>query len=77
MKSSVLKAAGGTAPAYDELCASLAAELLATVESFAARHGLGPLHSDGLRQMSVKLPDAAAELMMFGFNVWPDDLPAQ
>lgn len=75
MKSSTLKAAGGTAPAFDELCASLAAELQATVESFGARHGLGPLDPEGLHQMSVKLPDAAAEVMMFGLNVWPDDLP--
>lgn len=74
MKSSVLKAAGGTAPAYDELCAALAAELLATVESFGARHGLGPLDHEGLRQMSVKLPDAAAELLMFGLDVWPDGM---
>lgn len=71
----MLKAAGGTAPAYDELCAALATELQATAESFGARHGLGPLDPEGLREMSAKLPDAAAELIMFGLNVWPDDLP--
>lgn len=75
MKPAVLKATGGTAPAYDELCAALAAELQATVESFGARHGLGPLDPEGLRQMSVKLPDVAAEALMFGLNAWPDDLP--
>lgn len=62
-------------PAFDELCRMLADELLKTAESFGARHGLGTLDSEGLRQMSVKLPAVAQELAMFGLNVWPEDLP--
>ncbi len=61
--------------AFDELCRLLADEIQDAVQSFAAEHGLGQLDPEGLHQMSVKLPAVAQEALMFGLNVWPDDLP--
>jgi K+-sensing histidine kinase KdpD len=54
------------------LSSALGGEILKHTNRFAQERGLPPMRAAGLDQMSTKLDDIAAELLMFGHDTWPD-----
>lgn len=62
---------------FEEMTEKLTERIVAAVQDLGRSEGLPTFAAEGLAQMSVKIPDIAQELLMFGFNVWPDDLESE
>lgn len=59
-------------PTFQLMRQLLVRRLLSTAREFARDHDLPALDESALRQMSVKLDDVAGELLMFGYDAWPE-----
>jgi hypothetical protein len=61
-----------SAAQFSQLTSSLGGVIIEHTSKFAAQHKLPPMNAAGLDQMSAKIDDFAAELLMFGCDTWPD-----
>lgn len=68
--------AAAQAPAYSAIVSSLAHHLLQTAEAFLLTNGCVFAVEGFERQASTSMTDVARELVNFGADRWPDDLPS-
>jgi K+-sensing histidine kinase KdpD len=57
---------------FDQLSSALGGVIVELAGKFAQEHDLPPMQAAGLDQMSTRLDDFAAELLMFGTDTWPE-----
>jgi K+-sensing histidine kinase KdpD len=61
-----------SAARFAQLSSALGGIIIEHTNAFAKEHELPPMQAAGLDQMSTKLDDFAAELLMFGTDTWPE-----
>jgi K+-sensing histidine kinase KdpD len=61
-----------SAARFAQLSSALGGIIIEHTNAFAKEHALPPMQAAGLDQMSTKLDDFAAELLMFGHDTWPE-----
>lgn len=63
---------------FQQIADALVEQWLEAAKSIAVRFQLQELDVEALRFMSAKMPEMAQEVLMFGFDTWPDDIhPAE
>lgn len=63
---------------FEEIAEALVEQWVEAAKAIGQRYGLQALDVEALRFMSAKMPEMAQEMLMFGFDTWPDDLhPAE
>lgn len=65
-----------SAAQFARLSSALGGVIVTHTNRFAQEHGLPPMREAGLDQMSTRLDDFAAELLMFGNDTWPESAGA-
>lgn len=61
-----------SAAQFAQLSSSLGGVIIEQASKFAAERQLPPMRAAGLDQMSTKIDEFAAELLMFGHDTWPE-----